>query len=80
MKFIHNYSKFIYSNSCKLFSSFLIINLLISGFLIGNNYLQFTNGGSYDWVITNNKISEQNDALRLAYGKTDSLTKEQKDK
>ena len=78
MNLIHNYSKFIYNHSCKLFSSFLIINLLISGFLIGNNYLQFTNGGSYDWVITNSKISEQNDALRLAYGKTDSLTKEQK--
>ena len=73
-----NYSKFLLNNYCKIFFNFLIINFCIAGLLINFNYLGFTDGGSYDWVITNSKISENNDALSLAYSKTDDLNKIEK--
>ena len=37
----------------------------------------FSEGGNYDWVITNSKISEQNDVLRIANSETDELDKVQ---
>ena len=69
------YASILISHKCKIFISFILINLLITGFLIGNNLMGFSEGGNYDWVITNSKISEQNDALRIANSKTDELNK-----
>ena len=67
------YTKTIYKNPCKFFWGFLCTNLLITAGLIGTGSLGFTPGGQYDWVISENKIAMNNDALRLAYRDTDSL-------
>ena len=69
------YSKVLVNHRCKIFNFFLLFNLFITGYLIGNNLLGFSEGGNYDWVITNRKISQQNDALRIANSKTDELNK-----
>lgn len=75
MNLTKHYSKILVNHKCKIFNFFILCNLFITGFLIGNNLLGFSEGGNYDWVITNSKISEQNDVLRIANSKTDDLKK-----
>ena len=72
-----SYTKFIYNHPCKIFWGFLVINFLITGALIASGSIGFTAGGQYDWVVSDNKISKNNDALRLAYQETDSLAVEE---
>ena len=73
MCFREKYVHFLHNRKCSIFFSFLLVNFFITGILVGNNLLGFTEGGNFDWVITDNKISEQNDVLRLAHSKTDEL-------
>ena len=70
---LNKFTNFLINRKCSVFFSFLLGNFAIIGGLVGNNLLGFTQGGNFDWVITNNKISEQNDMLRLAYSETDEL-------
>ena len=72
-----SYTKVIYNNPCKIFWGFLLINFLITGALIASGSIGFTAGGQYDWVVSDNQISKNNDALRLAYQETDSLAVEE---
>ena len=69
------YSELIINYKCVIFFLFLIVNFFISGFLVSNELMGFSEGGNYDWVITNSKISEQNDVLRIANSETDELDK-----
>ena len=68
-----SYSKFLLKHPLKFFCSFLFFNLLTTGTLVYTNSIGFTPGGQFDWVISDNKISRQNDALRLAHSATDDL-------
>lgn len=68
------YSSCLINNPIKFFCGFLLCNFLITGGLIASGSLGFTAGGNFDWVISDNQISRNNDALRLAYSKTDDLT------
>ena len=68
------YSTCLINNPIKFFCGFLLCNFLITGGLIASGSLGFTSGGNFDWVISDNQISRNNDALRLAYSETDDLT------